>query len=697
MHRTPESVSYEISGSTGLIALNNPPVNAASHHLRAGLLAAFQALDADPNVKAIAIYGATKAFIAGADIREFGKPPQDPILPDVCVALEASAKPVIAVIHGPTLGGGLEVAISAHARVARPDLITGFPEVTLGVIPGAGGTQRAPRLIGIPATLELATTGRRIGAEEALRLGLVDRIAEGDPRDIALTAAKDALSGALPIRRTSDLTTKPDPTALDQTTEDLRALQSHLFAPHKVVEAVRLSTGPLPEGLAAERALFFECIDSPQRAGLIHAFFSERAVTKIPEAGATPCDIQTTGVVGGGTMGSGIATALLLASLPVTLVERDTETAEKTLATITTNLDSALKRGKITAEKRAKADLTVTTDFAALADKDLVIEAIFEDMALKQDIFRRLDATCKPGAILATNTSYLDVNAIAAATNRPQDVLGLHFFSPAHIMRLLEVVVADQTAPEVTATGFALARRLKNVAVRAGVCDGFIGNRILRHYRQAVDHLHINGAPAEQIDRAMEGFGFAMGPLAVSDLAGLDIGWAMRKRLAPNRDPNERYITVADRLCENSWFGRKTGRGYYLYEGNTRQPNPDLAAIVAAEQQAHGITPREFSDQEITDRILTAMISEASRVLEDGIALRPIDIDAVLLFGYGFPRHHGGPLHHADTIGAATLIQRIETYAQEDPYYWQVPALLRDMAKTGQTFADINKEHADGS
>jgi 3-hydroxyacyl-CoA dehydrogenase len=692
---TSQSVRYERVGPVGLIELDNPPVNATSHHLRAGLHDAVLALAADPQVSAIAIYGAARAFIAGADIREFGQPRRDPMLVDVCQVIEACRKPVISVLHGPTLGGGLEVAIATHARIALPDLVTGFPEVTLGILPGAGGTQRAPRLIGVAATLDLATTGRRIGADEALRIGLVDRIDLGSPRAVALAAAGDVIAGALATRRTGELPVAPDPDAVELVETRLAQTSAHLFAPHKVVQAVASSSEPLKIGLARERALFDACLASTQRAGLIHAFFAERAVAKIPEAGVAPRAVTSVGIVGGGTMGSGIATACLLAGLPVVLAEQDRPALDRARAAITGNLAGAVKRGKLSDTDRddiLARRLTMVTDLSGFDQVDLAIEAVFEDMEAKLEVFRRLDAVCGPGAILATNTSYLDVNRIAAATRRPHDVLGLHFFSPAHVMRLLEVVVAGKTAPDAVTTGFALAKRLGKCAVRAGVCDGFIGNRILAHYRKAAEYMVLDGASPEQLDRALRAFGMAMGPFEVSDLAGLDIGWATRKRQAATRDPKERYVAIADRICERGWFGRKTGRGYYLYGDGPPRPNPDVDAIIAAERARTGTAPRRFTDAEIADRYITAMISEAARVLEDGIALRPIDVDAVFLFGYGFPRHLGGPMHHADTVGAAALVDRIEGYATGDPFYWQVPPLVRRMAGTGATFADMNKE-----
>ncbi|MEQ8372256.1 MAG: 3-hydroxyacyl-CoA dehydrogenase NAD-binding domain-containing protein [Roseibium aggregatum] len=686
-------VSIEINGSVGLIALDNPPVNAASHAIRSGLWQAVETLQQTDGVEVIALYAKGRTFIAGADIREFGKPPLDPWLPELCNFIESASRPIVCVLHGTTLGGGLEVAMSCHARVALTGSKVGLPEVTLGILPGAGGTQRAPRLAGIATALDMITSGKPMGADEALANGLIDRIVEGDPRDVALSSAKDLLAGDLPNRKTGDLTAEPDPAAIEAMRAKLAKSQPLLFSPHKCVDAVEACHLPIRDGMKEERRLYEECMASPQRAGLIHAFFSERAVTKIPEATATAREINSVGVIGGGTMGSGIATAILLAGLPVTLTERDQDGLDRGVATITRNLDGAVKRGKLSEAGRddiLAAKLGTSTDLGALSDADLVIEAVFEDMGVKRDIFQTLDKVCKAGTVLASNTSYLDINEIAATTSRPQDVIGLHFFSPAHVMRLLEVVVADKTGDDVVATGFALARKLKKIAVRSGVCDGFIGNRIMTFYKKAADYMMMDGASPEQIDTAMRGFGFAMGPYQVADLAGLDISWAANKRRAATRPAEERYIPIADRLCENGWFGRKTGQGFYIYDDQGSRPNPEALAIIDAEREKAGVTPRSFTEDEIVSRFMTAMISEAVRVLEEGIALRPIDIDAVFLNGYGFPRFRGGPLHTADVIGAGELVRRIEEYAREDAYYWKVPALLRQIAETGGTFAEMN-------
>ncbi|WP_298985826.1 3-hydroxyacyl-CoA dehydrogenase NAD-binding domain-containing protein [uncultured Roseibium sp.] len=686
-------VSIERHGQTALIAIHNPPVNAASHAVRSGLCEALATLQNEPDVKAIALYGHGRTFIAGADIREFGKPPQDPWLPDVCNILENSPVPIVCVLHGTTLGGGLEVALSCHARIALKGTKVGFPEVNLGILPGAGGTQRAPRLASIGAALSLATSGKPISSDEALQVGLIDRIQDGDPRAVALQAAEQIVGNSLKTRKTGELTVEADDKALDDMRSSLRKRQPHLFSPHKCIDAIAACMLPIEQGLKEERRLYNLCMDSPQRAGLIHAFFAERAVAKVPEANATPTDINEIGVIGGGTMGSGIATAALLAGFPVTLTERDGAGLERARATIAGNLEGAVKRGKLSAEARDKIlaeKLHTDTDYTALCNADMIIEAAFEDMTVKQDIFGRLDDVAKPGAVLASNTSYLDINQIAAATRRPEHVLGLHFFSPAHIMRLMEIVVADKTSAGTAATGFALAKKLRKIAVRSGVCDGFIGNRIMTFYKRAADYMMMDGAAPEEIDKAMTGFGFAMGPYQVADLAGLDISWAANKRRAATRPSEERYIPIADSLCEKGWFGRKTGKGFYLYGPEGPRPNPDALSIVDQERSKAGVRPRPFAAEEITDRFMTAMILEATRVLEEGIALRPIDIDAVFLFGYGFPRFRGGPMHTADQIGAEEIVRRIEAYASEDGYYWQVPGLLRKLAKDGGTFAEMN-------
>ncbi|MFV0301188.1 MAG: 3-hydroxyacyl-CoA dehydrogenase NAD-binding domain-containing protein [Paracoccus sp. (in: a-proteobacteria)] len=689
------AVTLEREGEIALIRIDSPPVNAAGQPVREGLVRAALALAADPGIRAAGLYCAGRTFVAGADIREFGKPPLPPSLPETCDALEASRVPIVAAIHGTALGGGCEIAMACQARIALPGAQLGLPEVNLGILPGAGGTQRAPRLMGMAAGLHLALSGKPIAAEKALKSGLIDEIAQQtDPRAVALDGARRAVAGRLATRRTGELTVTALPGVLQAARETVAGTAPELAAPRRrIIEAIAASALPLAEGLKTERRLYMECYDDPQRAALVHAFFAERAVARIPELDTKPRPIERIGIIGGGTMGSGIATACLLAGLQVVLAEQTEDALERGLATIGRNLDGAVKRGKLPAEREraTRAALTGASDLNALAGADLIVEAVFEKIEVKTAIFSRLDSIAKPGAVLATNTSYLDINRIAAATSRPQDVIGLHFFSPAHVMRLLEIVVADRTAPDVVAAGFALAKRLGKVGVRAGVCDGFIGNRILSAYRRAAENLVLDGATPEQVDRAVRDFGMAMGPFEMGDLAGLDIAWASRRRQDATRPADERYSTLADRLYDRGWLGRKTGRGYYDHSGDTPLPNPDLPPLIEAARAEAGARPHDLTDQQIRDRYLTAMIAEGVRVLEDGIARRPIDIDAVFLFGYGFPRHLGGPMFHADTLGAAELVRRMGDYAQEDPQFWQVPPLLERMVRDGGTFAAMNE------
>jgi 3-hydroxyacyl-CoA dehydrogenase len=687
-------VTLEKVGATGLIAFDNPPVNAASHALRQAFQNCLETATADPEINVIAMYGKGRSFVAGADIREFGTVPQAPILPTIINRMEEIATPVIAVIHGVALGGGLEIALGAQARIGVGRVRVGLPEVLLGILPGAGGTQRTPRLTGLPAAIEMITTGRHVAGPEAIKLGLLDRLSDGDPRDVALAMAEEVRAGTLPVRTVGQIAVRVDPQQIADAKAAVHAKAPHLYSPLKCVEAIAACDQPILAGMDIERALFRDCLDSPQRAGLIHAFFAERAVAKIPERNAIPRRVESVGIIGGGTMGSGIATACLIAGIRVRLNERDAAALERGRHAILSNLDGAVKRGKMKPEARTDAEhrLSASTVLADFDDVDLVIEAAFEDMAVKIDLFTQLDTICKPGAVLATNTSYLDIGGIAAATKRPQDVIGLHFFSPAHIMKLLEVVVANKTAPEVVATGFVLATKLKKIAVRAEVCDGFIGNRILTNYRKAADYLVLDGAAPQQIDDALEDFGWAMGPFRANDLSGLDIGYATRKRRAPARPATERYSAVPDRIAEAGWLGRKTGMGYYDHSTKPAPSNPGATSIIDAVRAEHGITPRAFTNAEIVDRYMTAMIVEATKVVAEGIAQRPIDVDATFLFGYGFPRWRGGPMQYADTIGAATLVDRIKAYAHDDPHYWQVPPLLQRMADDGTTFADINAD-----
>ncbi|MEP2682149.1 MAG: 3-hydroxyacyl-CoA dehydrogenase NAD-binding domain-containing protein [Sulfitobacter sp.] len=695
-----DKIAYSRHDDIVVLRIENPPVNALSQAVRQGLSDGMDRAEAEDGVRAVMIVGEGRAFIAGADITEFGKPPMEPFLPDLCNRMEASPLLVVASMHGVSLGGGLEVALSAHYRIAQPSARVGLPEVHLGLIPGAGGTQRLPRLIGVEPALDAITTGRHIKAPQALEMGIVDRVEEGDPQEVGLAYVRELLDSGAERRPICEMPA-PAPIDWDAAYEATLKKGRGQISPAEAVRAVQAGVEkPFEEGMKAERRIFSELMNTDQRQGMIHAFFSERAVSNLPELkGVEPRELKAIGVIGGGTMGAGIATAALLSGFSVVLIEMKDEAAKAAHERISGNLQGALKRGKIDQGKfdHLTGDaLTVSTEYASLSDVDLVVEAVFEDMDVKKQVFGRLDAVCKPGCVLASNTSYLDVNEIAASTKRPEDVIGLHFFSPAHVMKLLEVVVADKTAKDVVATGFALGKALGKISVRAGVCDGFIGNRILATYRTAADHMVLDGASPYKIDAALEKFGFAMGPFAVADLAGLDIGWATRKRKAATRHPEERVPTYIDRLCEQGHFGQKTGQGYYIYEKGKRggTPNPEITRLIEEEQKERGIAPREFTDAEIVRRYMCAMVNEAAKVLEEGIAKRPLDIDMTLLFGYGFPRYWGGPMKWADIQGLPNVLAAIEGFADKDPWFWKPAPLLVELVKTNRTFDDLNKEAA---
>ena len=694
-------VTTALHGDVLVVTIDNPPVNALGAAVRQGLLAAMQQAQADAAVAAVLLVGAGKAFIAGADIREFGKPPVPPALPEVCRAIEGSDKPVVAVLHGAALGGGLEVALSAHYRLALPAATVGLPEVNLGLLPGSGGTQRAPRLMGVQGATAMMLSGQHLKAQAALQAGLVDKLVEGaDAQAAGLAYVRELLTAKAPVRRTRDLAIAEPQAALawleEQKAETAKKARG-LFSPLKIIECVQAAVQlPFDEGLARERALFIECLDSPQRAGLIHAFFAEREVAKVPEAqAAQPRPVASVAVIGGGTMGAGIAVAALDAGLPVTMIERDAESIARGRANVEKVYNGLVAKGRMTEAAKAAvmARYTGSTNYADIAQVDLVIEAVFEDIEVKKAVFRELDRVCKPGAVLATNTSYLDIDAIAASTSRPQDVIGLHFFSPANIMKLLEIVVPAKVGADVVATAFELAKKLKKVPVRAGVCDGFIGNRILAVYKQAADYIMEDGASPYEIDEAVRGFGFAMGPFQVTDLAGGDIGWATRKRRAATRDPKARYVEIADRICERGWFGQKTGRGFYLYPEGARvgQPDPEVLAIVDAERAKKGITPRSFSADDIMRRYMAAMVNEGAKVVAEGIALRPLDVDVTFVAGYGFPRHRGGPMKWADMTGLDKVLADIQAFAKEDPLFWKPAPLLEQLVAEGRNFDSLNK------
>ena len=692
-------VTLTLNANVALIGIDNPPVNALSLAVREGLQGALTRAEADAGIAAIVIIGRGRTFPAGADIREFAAPPVDPSLPDVVDRVEACAKPVIAALSGNVLGGGLELALGSHYRIALAGTQVGLPEVRLGILPGAGGTQRLPRIIGAGPALEMILTGKPLTVEKARVMGLVDRISGANLEAEAIEFAKEMI-GTGP-RRTSERTeglADRDAylAALEMARQELKTTARGLFSPFRIVDCVEQALiAEFAEGLAFERARFLDCKATPQAKALIHAFFAERAAAKVPEAGrAQPRPLTKLGVIGGGTMGAGIAIAGLDAGFEVLMVERNARSIARGRASLENIWDRQIAKGRMTEDqKRGVLDRFATsTDIADLGQADLVIEAVFEDLEVKKAVFAQLDAVAKPGAIMATNTSYLNIEAIAAATKRPQDVLGLHFFSPANVMKLLEIVVTDGVADEVVATGFALAKRMRKIPVRAGNADGFIGNRIFAKTRNVVAHMVDDGASPYAVDRAMFDFGYRMGPHAVFDLAGLDIGWANRKKDAPTRPAHQRYVEIADRICERGWFGRKTGRGFYRYDtGNRRgSEDPDVLVIIEAERAAKGIAPREITDEEVVARFMAAMVNEACEVLREGVVLRPSDIDVVLLHGYGFPRYRGGPMHYADTLGLDRVLADIRSFGAEDEDFWKPSPLLVDLVDNGGSFGDLN-------
>ncbi|GAA5233437.1 3-hydroxyacyl-CoA dehydrogenase [Verticiella sediminum] len=694
-------VRRELHGRVLLVTIDHPPVNALSADVRAGLAAAMDAAAGDDQVGAVVIVGHGKNFIAGADIREFGKPPREPFLPEVCRRIESSVKPVVAAIAGAALGGGLEIALSAHYRIALKGAKLGLPEVALGLLPGSGGTQRLPRLVGAKLALDLMLSGRHMGVDAALDAGLIDRVGDSaDASAAGLAYANELLASGAPVRPTRDAQGLADRAAAQGAIDEARktaAKARGLLSLGRIVDAAQAALDlPFEQGMARERELFLECLASPQRAGLVHAFFAERESAKVPEARvAQPRPFASIAVIGGGTMGAGIAVAVLDAGLPVIMIERDDESIARGRQNVEKVYDGLIKKGRLTPERKAEilARYTGSTRYDDIRDVDLVIEAVFEEMGVKKGVFAELDRVCKPGAVIATNTSYLDIDEIANSITRPQDVIGLHFFSPANIMKLLEIVVPAKVAPDVVATAFALAGKLRKVPVRAKVCDGFIGNRILAVYRQSADYMMEDGASPYQIDKALRDFGFAMGPFQVSDLAGGDIGWATRKRRAATRDPNARYVQIADRICERGWFGQKTGRGYYLYpEGSrTGQPDPEVQAIIDAERKRAGVTPRSFTDEEIVRRYMAAMINEGANVVNEGIALRPLDVDVTFVHGYGFPRWRGGPMKYADSVGLDKVLADIREFAKEDALFWKPSPLLEKLVAEGKDFDSLNR------
>jgi 3-hydroxyacyl-CoA dehydrogenase len=689
------STPYELHGNVAVITLNNPPVNGLSHALRSRIVDGVDAAARDQKAQAIVLIGSDRAFSGGADIKEFNTPAAmaEPNLNTVIDAVEGSDKPVIAAIGGLALGGGLELALGAHFRIATAEAQIGLPEVKLGILPGAGGTQRLPRVVGAEVALNMIVSGESVPAKLLKETALFDEIVEGDLLQAAVAFAGKVVSDKRPLKRVRDLkASHPEAEAYFQFARNtVGAMAKNFPAPLKCVDAVAASvTKPFAEGLQLERSFFRQLVESDESKALRHAFFGERAASKIADVpeGTPLREIKKVGIIGAGTMGGGIAMNFLNAGVPVTILEMKQEALDRGVGTIRKNYENTMKKGRLTQQDldTRMGMLSTTLAYDGLQDADLIIEAVFEEMGVKEQVFKKLDEVAKKGAILASNTSTLDVDKIASFTKRPGDVVGLHFFSPANVMRLLEVVRGKKTDKDVLATVMTLAKKIKKVAVVSGVCDGFIGNRMLHLYMRQADLLVEEGASPWQVDKVIEKFGFAMGPFRVGDLAGLDIGYAIRKaRYA--QDPKSKVPNFADRLAEQGRFGQKTGQGYYKYEGRNAVPDPLTEQVIDDVRKEKGITPRKVSDEEILQRCIFALVNEGARILQEGIAQRASDIDMVYLNGYGFPIHRGGPMLYADSVGLYTVARACKRFqAQTGDKFWEPAALLSELAANGKTF-----------
>jgi 3-hydroxyacyl-CoA dehydrogenase len=692
------TAGYAIHGDVAVITLENPPVNTLAHGVRKGIAEGLEKALADASVKAIVLAGAGNAFSGGAEIREFNTPAAiaTPNLREVIAMLEASTKPVVAAIHKVAMGGGLELALGCHYRVASPGAQLALPEVKLGILPGAGGTQRLPRAIDAKAALDIMVSGNPVTSDKA-PAGLVDELAQGELVPAAIAFADRVVAEKRPLRRLRDEQAKlgGDTVAFFAEARKRVAKDSRGFpAPPKIVDCVEAAVAlPAADGLKFERARYEELVVSPESKALRHAFFGERAAAKIPDVPeSTPVrEVRKVAIVGAGTMGGGIAMAFANAGLPVTLLEVDPRALDRGLDTIRKNYAATVSKGRLSQEEMDKrmARLSTALDYGAIRDADLVIEAAFEDIGVKEAVFRQLDETMKPGAILASNTSTLDLDRIAAFTRRPGDVVGMHFFSPANVMRLLEVVRGKATAKDVLATVMQLARKIRKLGVVSGVCDGFIGNRMLEEYLRQAYFLVEEGASPQQVDKALQDWGLAMGPFAMMDMAGQDIGWHIRKRRRAEDPERQVYPAWLDRICELGRFGQKTGKGVYRYEAGSRTPIPDpeVERLIADYSKEVGVQRRAVTDQEIVERCMYALTNEGAKILEEGIALRASDIDMVYLTGYGFPAYRGGPMFHADTVGLKNVVAAMERYAKgRYGQFWKPAQLLARLAAEGKPF-----------
>jgi len=691
-----EVVKLERRDVVALVTVNSPPVNALSAAVRGGILECLKSAIADPDIKSIVLTCAGRTFIAGADITEFGKPPKPPGLNEVLAEMDNSPKPIIAAIHGTALGGGLEVALACHYRVATKEAKLGLPEFKLGLLPGAGGTQRLPRAVGPELAVKMIVAGDPIGATEALKHGLIEEIIEG-PAAGGEAFARKVLAESRPLRRLRDDDSKLAAAKADRSiftnavaalTKKARGLEAPFAAADAVGAAVDL---PFDEGLKKEREGFLKLLVSDQSKAQRYAFFAEREAAKVdgvPE-GTRPRPVERVAIIGAGTMGGGIAMSFANAGIPVTLIETGEDQLKRGLGVMQKNYEATAARGGIAADAPAKRMglINGVVGLEHVRDADLIVEAVFETMAIKKDVFTALDKYAKPGAVLASNTSYLNINEIAAVTGRPQDVLGMHFFSPANVMKLCEIVRAAKTAPDALTTAVAVARKIAKVPAVVGVCDGFVGNRMLAQRGKQAEKLLFEGALPQQVDAVVTRFGMPMGPFAMGDLAGLDIGWRSRK---------DRGITseIADALCEAGRFGQKTGKGYYKYEGGSRAPlpDPDVEKLIDETLQRLGRKRRLVSDEEILERMMYPMINEGARILAEKVAARPGDIDVIWLYGYGWPIYRGGPMFYADQVGLTHIADRLSFYAKEtsDPSL-EPAALLKQLAAEGKSFASLSQ------
>ncbi len=683
------SVQHYRNGRAAVIEIDRPPVNAINHDIRTGLVAALTAIAGDDKVERIILSGAGDVFAAGADAGEFGLQMIQPDLPAVVAALEAVTVPVIAVIKGVCLGGGLELALACRWRIASPTARLGLPEVILGVVPGSGGTQRLPRLVGMKAALSMIPTGRHVGAAEALEIGLIDQ-QEEDPFAAALAMHLDDLDARPPISKLPPPRSEPE--IAEAALVKARRRMPRQSAPEEAVRLVELAAShSFEDGLEAERATFLRLRDGDECRALRHIFFAERGARAPARLKAVrPASLANTVVIGGGSMGAGIAHALARAGSAITLIERDDEAVHAARLRMSGLYEAAVKRGLITVETATdeQSAIRYQSGYDDIEEAGLVIEAVFEDMQVKCDLLKALDKAA-PRAVLASNTSYLDIDVMAGCLSDPSRLVGLHFFSPAHIMKLLEIVKGVQTSDHALATGYALAKHLRKIPVEVGVCDGFVGNRMLQRVREAAELLLLEGAEPEQIDRAMRGFGYSMGLYETQDMSGLDIAWANRRRQQATRDPERRYSKVQDQVCEAGWLGRKAGLGWYVYENDKLTgPNPAVAPLIAAEAARHGISRRELSDKAVLQTLMLALINEAANILDEGIARSASDIDLVLVHGYGFPRFRGGPLHYADQLGIQKVREELAILNAGDSLLWNISPLILRLADTNGSFGE---------